>query len=112
MLLSLLCVFGWAGAALARGRVCGRAGVGSGAAFSGGSVLLYGPPGTGKTTLARACAHATGATLVELRATDVVHGTGTPEEEEEKEEACFFFNFVTYLSSCCSPSCFLFSLNR
>ena len=47
-----------------------------GAAFSGGSVLLYGPPGTGKTTLGRACAKATGATLIELRATDVVHGTG------------------------------------
>jgi len=47
-----------------------------GAAFSGGSVLLYGPPGTGKTTLGRACAEATGASLIELRATDVVHGTG------------------------------------
>jgi hypothetical protein len=67
-------------------RVCGRGC--SGAAFSGGSVLLYGPPGTGKTTLARACARATGATLIELRAPDVVHGTGTGKDVYKEALAC------------------------
>jgi hypothetical protein len=47
-----------------------------GAGAGAGSVLLFGAPGTGKTSLARAAAAAMGATLLELKATDVVHSTG------------------------------------
>jgi hypothetical protein len=77
----------------------GGSGGGSG---GGGSVLLYGPPGTGKTSLVRACAEATGSSLLELRATDIVHSTGEIDAPPLSPSASF-------LKPVCSP-CTIFPL--